>query len=462
MKTTFYKPVLFTMLAAGMLASCINDDDYGIVNVPCTETTLQKNFEVADVPAGTVLAQFTQDKVIEAYVTSSDRSGNFFKSISFQTLNGSHGFSVPVDVSSTFINFEPGRKVYIKLQGLYTDRRNGVRIGDVYLNGSAAEVGRLPESKYRTALQRSCTVVDEDVLARPMTIAQALNDANLNTLIDLQNVQFESGALGRNYYDATDQIGGATNHDLLDATGAKIIFRTSSFADFAPRKVAEGSGTVRGVLTKFNNDYQFIARSEADVNLTGERFAIDLSAPALTGNNITFAGTYSETFESYAVANRNFPRAVNDPTEGTRYWEVKQFPANTGNKYIEMTSFNGGSNPGVPAKVLYFVPVDFTAASNFTFKKQFRFMAGAALNVYYVTAANYTAGGPVNMANFVPITGDFNNLQYPATGQSQNSFTTAGNYAIPASLTGNGFFVFEYVGTTTVTTTVQIDDIEIN
>ena len=65
------------------------------------------------------------------------------------------------------------------------------------------------------------------------------------------------------------------------------------------------------------------------------------------------------------------------------------------------------------------------------------------------------------MSTFVNITPSFT-ISYPAIGSSENSFNSAGTYAIPAGLTGNGYFVFEYVGTTTVTTTVQIDDIVIN
>jgi len=60
---------------------------------------------------------------------------------------------------------------------------------------------------------------------------------------------------------------------------------------------------------------------------------------------------------------------------------------------------------------------------------------------------------------FVDITSSFN-IKYPAT--SNNSFSSAGTYVIPKDVTGTGFFVFEYSGGGTVTTTIQIDDILIN
>ena len=45
-------------------------------------------------------------------------------------------------------------------------------------------------------------------------------------------------------------------------------------------------------------------------------------------------------------------------------------------------------------------------------------------------------------------------------------FTASGNYAIPTTVTGNGYFVFEYAGNAvvfpSVTTTLQLDDIKVN
>ncbi len=40
-----------------------------------------------------------------------------------------------------------------------------------------------------------------------------------------------------------------------------------------------------------------------------------------------------------------------------------------------------------------------------------------------------------------------------------SEFINSGIYAIPNSLTGNGYFIFEYNGTTGITTTMQLDDI---
>ena len=72
--------------------------------------------------------------------------------------------------------------------------------------------------------------------------------------------------------------------------------------------------------------------------------------------------------------------------------------------------------------------------------------------------------GNINQATLVNITDKFtlaNGLPTTATSYA-TSFTNSGTYAIPASVTGNGYFIFEYDGTNGATTTIQIDDIVIN
>ena len=473
MKINFIKTIALTILLSAALPGCINDDDYGNPNMDCVEPAVTVNKTVAEVfaAATTTMQQYTADDVIEAYVNSSDERGNFFKTVYMQTIPADGvapiGFSVAIDKTTLFgAGFYPGRKVYIKLKGLYFAKvYNGLAIGANY-NGA---VGRISEAQYKNFVMPSCSEIGEDELVRTLTISEALTAANLNTLIEIENVQFDTPFVGGTYYDKYDTAntaGGSTNRKLIDADGNKIIFRTSSFANFSGNIIPGNSGKVRGVLTKYSNDYQFIARSGDDIKLTEERFGANTppggSTTAKGGTAIAYMGSFTETFESYALDATTFPKYVNDYTVGGRYWELNQFPTGTGNKYIEMTSFSGSTNPGVVANTYFIVPVDFTAASTFKFDKEIRYMAGQCLKVYYATAAQYTALGAINPANFTDITASFTGLTYPATGASQNSFTTAGTYNIPASLTGNGFFVFEYAGTATITTTVQLDNITVN
>ena len=325
MKNLIVKSVFYTFLATSFV-SCVNDDDYNVPALGCTETTLVKTKEVSQIPASATIAQYTADEVIEAYVTTSDEEGNFFKSISFQTLDGTRAFSVPVDITSTFINFEPGRKVMIKMQNLYTDIKDGgMRIGDIYLDPSdgSVEVGRMSNALYLSALERSCTVVNEDDLVIETTLSALQNDAFLNKLVEIDNVQFSDAAIATTYYDETNDLGGATNHLLEDASGNTMIFRTSSYAKFAGKPVATGNGKVRGVLTKYGNDYQFSARYERDIILEGSRTQSIYTEDFQTSTNNTNLNTTGWT--NYAEA-------------GTWVWREKIF---SGNGYAEFSAFGG-------------------------------------------------------------------------------------------------------------------------
>ncbi len=441
MKTTILKSVLFSALLAGAFTSCVNDDDYGIPEFDCTETTLVKTMEVSEVPAGT-LAQYLEDDVIEAYVTSSDEGGNFFKTISFQTLDGSKGFSVPVDATSTFISFTPGRKVFVKLKNLYTDISNGgTRIGGVFISTSGtASVGRLPESQYKDVLVASCQLVNEDDLVRTLTIAEAKNDANINTLIELEGVQFSDAAISSTYYDAGNDIGGATNHLLTDIGGNSVIFRTSSFATYAGRPVPDGNGKVRGVMTKFGSDYQFMARTERDVKLDGERV-------------VAF---FSEDFQTAVDGtNLNIPGWTNVATAGTRLWREEAFG---GNGYAELSSFGSGNASNVVWLVSPGIDMDAQTGETLTFRTaQHHLDVDSPDNSLEVmVSTDFT--GDVTTATWVPVT-----VALPTSDTAWYEFVPSGGVDL-SGYTGTLHIAYKFIGSGTNLTldgAFQIDDVRV-
>lgn len=464
MKSTFLKSIFIVAATAGLLTSCVNDDDYATPTLECNEPGLTANKTVQEILTQAIATpvEYTADDIIEARVVSSDRGGNFYKQIYLNSLDGNIGFVVQVNATDLFTDYGVGRKIYIKLKGLYTQvRSNTLQIGALY----QGNVGQIPAQDYDKFLFRSCDVVSEETLVQPITLSQ-VNDSYIGKLVELQNVQFTDASLNQTYYNSANVDGGGQTLTYITDSEAETLsvpFRTGSFAEYAGTPVSQNNGKIRGILTKFNSTYQFVSRYASDIRLDSARIGDapdpNQSGTAQGGSEINFLGAYTEDFSSYAVSTAAFPKYVNDQTLGNRYWLVKEYQ---GNKYIEMSSYSGTSNPGVPAKSYFFIPVDFTAANTFSFNKEIRYMTGEALKVYYVTSENYTAGNTFNVANFVDITSQFADLIYPATGQSQNTFTTAGIYNIPSSLSGNGFFVFEYTGNATVTTTIQIDDIVVN
>lgn len=454
MKTTFLKSIFILAIASGLTTSCVNDDDYSTPTFGCIESTLEKTKEVSEIPASTTISQYTADDVIEAYVVSSDRQGNFFKSISMQTLDGSKAFSVPVDVESTFATYEPGRKVFIKMKNLYTDISNGgMRIGGIFVNSSGTPgVGRLTRPQVQASIIKSCTVVSEEDLVLKLTIPDLLNDNNINKLVELDNVQFTTDALDKTYYveGAPNTVGGATNHMLEDRTGSKVVFRTSSFASFAGKPVKGGSGKVRGILTKFDGTYQFVARFESDIKLENDNVRIVPLVPFFT-----------ENFESLpSVGNNIFvslPGWSNVSINGTERWEARSF---NNNKYAQMSAFGTGES-NVDSRLIT-EPINLSTLTEkyLRFGMKTSFFNGVALTVWYST--DYSGAGTIAAVN------EATWIQLPTNIPSVTDNSFAPNfYTMVTNLSSinseNVYISFRYQGSTTgnvVTTTYQIDNVE--
>ena len=450
--------LILTTAVFATLVGCVNGDDYGTPDLSNDCVTIATTKEVSDITSisTATTTQYTTTETIdyiEAYVTSSDEGGNFYKSISMISLDGLQGFSMPVDNYNLYTEFEPGRKVTIKLdKNRYFNKQHGSTVLGSSYNGG---VGRISGVEYKDVILRSCDNVNEDDIVKNISIATAKNDQYLNMLIEFDAVQFTDASLGKKYYDASlNSLGGATNHEISDEFGNKVILRVSEFATFASNAVPSLNGKIRGVMTKYNSDYQFMIRTLNDVNLTNARLDIDLYPP-IGGSAIVYDATLNEPFTSYTTSNQQvFPKYINDASVGSRYWQVKTF---SGNKYIQMSSFGGTPEAN---RSLFIVPVDMTAASTMSFKTKDGFNNGNVLKVYYST--NYVPGTQITNATLVDITSNFTIASGTTSGYAAN-FTNSGTYNIPAGVTGNGFFIFEYVGNGTgITTTMQIDDIVIN
>lgn len=267
------------------LFSCVKSDGFDVPGQDCDDSfTVNKTIEDIFNASTRTAVKYTSDDFIEGYVVSSDQGGNFFKTLYLQALDGSIGFSVPIDQSDLYTRYNPGRKVYLRLKNAYTQIDNeALEIGDLFIDSFSNEtVGRISYPAYEEIVFKSCEVVDENQLVQTIAI-NAVTDAYLNTLIEFTDVQFVDEALGNTFYDsAIDEGGSSTNHLIEDTTGNTLIFRTSAFADFASLEVPQKSGKIRGVLTKFNGAYQFRVRTFNDIILANDRFEIEFK------NNLFF------------------------------------------------------------------------------------------------------------------------------------------------------------------------------
>jgi hypothetical protein len=442
--------IKFGIVALGIamiLGSCA--EEFNVPKLTCNQPDLKVNRTVEEVRAITssIVTQYTYDDIIEAYVVSSDEAGNFFKTISFQTLATSSapaiGFSVPVDASNTYVDFRIGNKVYIKMKDQYTDIYfGGMRIGNIYVNAyNEGGVGRISPNDYKKVLNASCTMIDEDQLVKKLTVGEALDDAKLNTLIELKDVQFTEAALGRHYYEETNDVGGATNWNVRDKAGSQIIFRTSGYADFAGNIIPQGSGTIRGILTKFGTDYQLMVRSEKDITMSGNRsvpfFTEDFQ---LVKNNVNFA----------------LPGWSNVVEKASKLWKSIVYG---GNGYAEFNTTSTTAAVNIAWLISPKINLQDYKNAVLSFRSaQHDLKIDSPLNTLEVYVSNNFEGSSISEANWIKLETKVASLSTPT-----REFISSGGIDL-SSYSGNINIAFKYIGSgkdKTLNGAFMVDDIKI-
>jgi hypothetical protein len=441
---------LYTIfLGIAMVFGSCTKEEFDVPKLACSQPDLQVNRTVEEVRSTTssIVAQYTYDDIIEAYVVSSDESGNFFKTISFQTLATASapamGFSVPVDASNTYIDFRLGNKVYLKMKDQYTDIYfGGMRIGSIYVNTyNEGGVGRISPNDYKNVLNASCTMVSEELLVQSLSIPDLLRDSNINTLVELSDVQFTSDAIGRHYYEESNDVGGATNWSLMDRLGNQVLFRTSSFADFADKIVPDGSGKVRGVLTKFGSDYQLLARSEKDVVFTG----------------VAGVPFFAENFQSVETNTKlSLPGWANLVQKGTKFWLGTVY---AGNGYAEFNTTGTKVASNIAWLISPKIDMDLHTNEVLTFRTaQHHLDVDSPLNSLEVYISNNFDGLNITKATWIPL-----KVVLPMQATPWYQFVGSGGVDL-SSYTGKINIAFKYTGSgknLALDGAFQIDDVQV-
>ncbi|WNW00994.1 DUF5689 domain-containing protein [Tenacibaculum sp. HL-MS23] len=246
--------------------ACVEDGDFTIPTLGDDKeyATIKSLTEIADLYQGS-LVDFEEDITTFGYVVSNDKEGNFYKSIIIQDSpeNPSIGFEVLIDDFNLNARYTVGRKIFIKLKGLFLNRKNGAyQIGaqNTFRNG----VTQIGPNDYVYFIDRSSEIAT--VIPTELKTTQ-LTDAHINTLIKINNLQSETQGLTYANSSNTDPVDRIfTSCDSFET----IILTTSGFADFKALPIPDKKGIITAILNKLENDYQLFIRGTNDVDLTEE------------------------------------------------------------------------------------------------------------------------------------------------------------------------------------------------
>lgn len=281
-----------TCLASGilalsaMLAGCQADIDAPGLEVPTADA--RANITIADLKA--TFSDFTtvgqigtrpdgSHYVVKGRVISSDATGNIYQALYIQDETSAIMFSI--DRASLYNIYPVGQEVIVDVTGLWIGHYSELmEIGTYYSSGGTAQPGRmlypefkthslmngLPDSNFKYVRYGSeypsgspyCIVASIDELPAAGSVERRNLDCQL---VEFHNVHFQDG--GKANFAPYQESN--VKRVLVDQKGNTINLNNSGYSSFWADILPEGEGTVRGLLTTYNSDWQLTIRSTEDI-----------------------------------------------------------------------------------------------------------------------------------------------------------------------------------------------------
>ncbi len=318
------KRVKFVMLIFVLAGtSCVKNTEFDNISAACVENlTANASFaQVKELYEGELL-QIQEDLIIEGYVISSDKSGNFFSVLHFQDRpsNPTSGFQIEIDLRESHLFFEVGSKLFIKLKGLYLGQSKEVfKLGGTFAAFGTTAVGRLPALKIPEHIFLSCEPIS--TIEPVLTTIDNLNSSMVNNLIQLDEIEFVEEEFGNFFALEREE----TERLLKDCSENKLGLINSGFSDFQSEILPEANGSIIGVLLQENNDFKLVIRNLNDINFKDDRCAdlqvtssnIFISEIADPNNNsgARFVELYNSSNEALDLNGWSLRRYTNANTE---------------------------------------------------------------------------------------------------------------------------------------------------
>lgn len=375
------------------------------------------NISIKDVKARYISGapvEITDDAIIEGIVSCDDKSGNYYQQIAIQDSTG--GVLLRLAGSNHYNNYPVGRKVFVKLKGLYLGQYSGTLqfgggVDTPYINqGGVTLLAANLQDQHLIKGALNQPLVPQVVNVSQLTTN--LQDKYVSTLVKLEGFEFAGSELSKNYADDS-QSGNRFIQGCTNPTTNRITLRTSNYCNFATLKVAQGNGDIIGVYSFFGSTKQFTIRDTTDVRFYGQR------CPTAGGGGSLNLGTTSPfTMNFDAIGTSGLPAGV----------YIKQ-DATSGELGNEATVYNGSFNTGTAWNQSSLGFKNFASATGLTSSATATVQTAAtnrALGVRQTGTASVGGDPGAAFAFLLPNTTGKNNVQLEFRLQSLDAPVTAG------------------------------------
>ena len=276
MKTIKYLSMLALSLV--MATSCMNDFDEPTFEQPpfgnneigeATHTIAQLKSQYATIISGNSVQEVTDDIIIEGVVVANDETGNVYKQFIINDETGA--IIIGVNDVGLYAMVPIGQRVRIDCKGLHVGGYGKMaQIGGLY-NG---KVGRMNKSAYPKHVRLVGAPDLNQAEMLPQVIDESFftneNKNNLAKFVRLENVTITE-ANGTELW-APEEKKNSSNvvERNIKMGNTKIVLRMSTYADFANEPIPTGLLNINGVMTRYNDYWQFVISSTNDIEQVNE------------------------------------------------------------------------------------------------------------------------------------------------------------------------------------------------
>ena len=254
-RINLYLSMLLLMVIA---VGCSDEFDTPPMVVPTAEH--KPNMSVADFKtqywqdANNYIDTVKEDVVIHGYVSSTDVSGNIYKTLYIQDETG--GLAISVNANSLYNTYRIGQEIVLPMKDLFIGKYNGQQqIGypQWYAARSVWEATFLPLELFQSVVEINGLPDVSALDTIPCTIDQLKETPESfqkwqGQLVKFSNVKFQDADGTVTFAEAS----ATTNRNIVDADGNVLVMRNSNYADFRANILPMGTGDVVGLLSYYN------------------------------------------------------------------------------------------------------------------------------------------------------------------------------------------------------------------
>lgn len=276
------------LLPAALLTGCQDSYDAPEYDVPVAK--LEANTTIAELKTifGSELAVETPFKdadtsepyIIKGRVISCDASGNIYRSLVIQDETAAIAFSI--QRGSLYTDYPLGQEVVVNVTDLWIGQYNAyIQIGElgdyqgnpqisfmpVEIFARHAELNGNPDKDFQYVKYGSrypenhpyCIVASLEQISSIAGAGEEYRNI-MSQLVEIPNVSFVDG--GKEtfapYQDNADRY-------IKDQYNNQLNVRCSGYSNFYNDEVPTGTGTVRGILSRYGDSWQLLLRDRDDV-----------------------------------------------------------------------------------------------------------------------------------------------------------------------------------------------------